>query len=129
MRARGFTLIELLVVLAILGALLAMLPTGLGAALPGLRFHAAARELALALRAARVQAVVGGSARSVALDGAGLPSGTTLALDRRAGSDAPPVVRFYPDGSSSGAVIRLVQGSRAYRIEVDWLTGRVSLDD
>ncbi len=36
-------------------------------------------------------------------------------------------LRFYPDGSTSGAAIRLSQGRSAYRVDVDWLLGRVSV--
>jgi hypothetical protein len=35
------------------------------------------------------------------------------------------VVRFFPDGSSNGAVIKLANGSTAYRIDVSWMMGDI----
>ena len=37
------------------------------------------------------------------------------------------MVRFYPDGSSSGAVITLRRDALAYTVTVDWLLGSVSM--
>ena len=36
-------------------------------------------------------------------------------------------IRFYPDGSSSGAIITLRRESLAYTLKVGWLLGRVSM--
>jgi len=35
-------------------------------------------------------------------------------------------VRFFPNGSSSGATISLKSKGQAYEVRVNWLTGRVS---
>ena len=37
-------------------------------------------------------------------------------------------IRFYPDGSSTGGRITVSAGERKYLVDVDWLTGRVSID-
>ena len=37
------------------------------------------------------------------------------------------ILRFYPDGSTSGAVITMHLGGAAYLIEMDWLIGAVSV--
>lgn len=34
-------------------------------------------------------------------------------------------IRFFPDGSSTGGYIRIKADNKAYRISVNWLTGRV----
>lgn len=34
-------------------------------------------------------------------------------------------IRFFPDGSSTGGYIRIKTDNKAYRISVNWLTGRV----
>jgi general secretion pathway protein H len=38
-------------------------------------------------------------------------------------------IRFYPDGSSTGGRITVASGERKYLVDVDWLTGRVSIDE
>ena len=38
-------------------------------------------------------------------------------------------IRFYPDGSSTGGRITVSAGERKYLVDVDWLTGRVSIED
>ena len=38
-------------------------------------------------------------------------------------------IRFYPDGSSTGGRVTVSAGEREYRVDVDWLTGRVSIAD
>jgi general secretion pathway protein H len=38
-------------------------------------------------------------------------------------------IRFYPDGSSTGGRITVASGERKYLVDVDWITGRVSIDD
>jgi general secretion pathway protein H len=38
-------------------------------------------------------------------------------------------IRFYPDGSSTGGRVTLSSGERKYLVDVDWLTGRVSIGD
>ena len=38
-------------------------------------------------------------------------------------------IRFYPDGSSTGGRITVASGERKYLVDVDWLTGRVSIQD
>ena len=44
-------------------------------------------------------------------------------------SDKKGSIRFYPDGSSTGGRITLAVGERKYLVDVDWLTGRVSIAD
>jgi len=38
-------------------------------------------------------------------------------------------IRFYPDGSSTGGRITVAAGERKYLVDVDWLTGRVSINE
>jgi general secretion pathway protein H len=38
-------------------------------------------------------------------------------------------IRFYPDGSSTGGRITVASGERKYLVDVDWLTGRVSIGE
>ena len=38
-------------------------------------------------------------------------------------------IRFYPDGSSTGGRITVSAGERKYLVDVDWLTGRVAINE
>ncbi len=42
-------------------------------------------------------------------------------------SDKVGAIRFFPDGGSNGGRITLAAGERKYDVDVDWLTGRVSI--
>ena len=38
-------------------------------------------------------------------------------------------IRFYPDGSSNGGRVTVGAGGRAFAVDVDWLTGHVTIND
>jgi general secretion pathway protein H len=44
-------------------------------------------------------------------------------------TDKVGTIRFYPDGSSNGGRITVGAGGRAFEVDVDWLTGRVTIKD
>lgn len=130
--ACGFTLIEMLVVLVILGLALSIVagfaPTGRGT----LDLASGTDQLASALRLARSRAIarqqpvlftVTADGRGYVLDGVakGLPPTVVAAME------GVPVIRFAPDGSSSGGAVRLATGNRMRQLRVEWLTGRVSV--
>jgi general secretion pathway protein H len=129
-REAGFTLTELLVVLAI--------PVLLQTAMPGARSRAAAQALAQDLRTLRGQAIAGGSATSIRFDAAHqiyllepgdhkhtLPNAVPFSLPRAAATQ----IGFYPDGSSNGGTVYVGDGALRHRIAIDWLSGRVTVDD
>ncbi len=122
--AAGFTLIEILAVLTLVALLAGIAAPRLETLLtPGI--DRTSRRVALAVREQRSLAMLSG--RLVALEPAAvaplLPAGTVV---ERAGEDAA-AIRFYPSGNSNGG--RLVLAARDGRraIDVDWLTGRVTV--
>ena len=143
-RQAGFTLIELIVVLAILGFALTLIvgykpPWG-----NGLGVRATAGQLASALRLARSQAIARGKPVSVIIDVAAhryrigrepdrrLPSALTIELLTVAGERrkaAESAIRFNSDGSSTGGGITIGDAVRRLTVGVDWLTGRVNIND
>jgi general secretion pathway protein H len=143
--ARGFTLVELLVVLALIALVIAVASPVVSNAFPGAETKAAARELATGFRFARSEAITGNREVGMVLDlenrryGVGgeddiheLPEEAEITLvtarseriDERTG-----VIRFFPDGSSTGGGVSLAHGNKEYRVMVDWLTGRVRVFD
>ena len=145
MRERGFTLIELAVTLAIAALIMAIALPMLSGLSARAQFKAAAHEIAAALRATRSRAIASGRSAALVLDvrqsayqidatGAPhrLPKGVHLVLltiTEERHDDNTGAIRFFPDGSSTGGSVRLIEDGKRYDVLVDWLTGRVSLDD
>ena len=139
----GFTLIELIVVLALAGLIMAVTPPLLSKAMPGLQLKSTARQLAAGLRFARGRAVAHRTEAALTLD----LEARTATVDGREGTLSIPEdldvelvstvgeledenrgrIRFYPDGSSTGGRITLGYRGNGYDLDVDWLTGRVSI--
>ena len=136
----GFSLIEVVAVMLIIallsGLAVAMMP-GTGRA--GLK--AVALETAALLRRERLGAVLTGRNRVVSLDrerrsfvGEGgvvaIPRDVVvniLGVDEQL-SGRQTVVRFHPDGASSGTVLRLSRQGTEYEIRVNWYTGGVAVE-
>ncbi len=143
-RSGGFTLLELLVVVALMGLLLALVPARIGAG-SGAELRAAARSVAAGLRHARATAVgrrveavfqidldnkkftVSGDARVYALPRdieIKLFTGQQEVISEKLGG-----IRFYPDGGATGGRVTVFSGERKFEVDVDWMTGRVSIGD
>jgi general secretion pathway protein H len=144
-RAQGFTLLEMLVVLvigAVIYAVLLSAPFGKASAAD---LKAAARSLASGLRTAQTTAMATRRDALLTLDvesreylatGEGqshkIPDNIDVKLDTaqtEVTSEKRGSIRFYPDGSSTGGRITVASGERKYLVDVDWLTGRVSIDE
>ena len=140
-RQAGFTLIEVtavVLIIALVVSLVLSMTSGTGRP----RLKALALEAAALLRRERVNAILTGHDRQVSLDGARrllvgekgdivmIPRDVVLdilgASEVRSGRLA--IVRFHPDGASSGAVLRLSRERTEYEIRVNWYTGGVTID-
>lgn len=131
----GFTLIEILIVMSLLAIVYALALPALGSLTAEGRLDRAANALHGELRAARAQALLEG--QSVALDvvasvadpdiGVTLKNtaaGETVA-ERKIAQDRR--VRFFPDGSATGRHIVLSLDGSQRAVDLDWLTGNISL--
>jgi len=142
---RGFTLIELLVVLAIMTLLLVIAVPQIGTVLPQMELKSGAREVAAALREARSRAIASNSDVVFSLDvdqhrysisgdkkRHSLSTNIDLLLytaqQERTGRSSGSI-HFFPDGSSTGGHVLLSKASKSYKVAVDWLTGRVEIQD
>ncbi len=141
-RARGVTLIELLLVIGLIAAATALAASVVTAGLPGQQLRGAAREVAAQLRYTRAQAIVTGKAQMFTIDA---QTREWQAPNRRHGvlpkvvkivatvarSEQPKQgvagVRFFPEGASTGGRIMLQHERAGWQLDVDWLTGEVTL--
>lgn len=142
----GFTILEILVVLVI-GAMAYAVILGVPFRGPSTQdLKAASRTLASGLRQAQSMALATRRDATLTLDldarefevsGApqgirSLPKELDLQLytaQSEALSERKGAIRFYPDGSSTGGRITVSSGERKFLVDVDWLTGRVSIGD
>ncbi len=137
-------MLELLIVLMIIAVVSAVvLPTILGGGVSNSALRGAARELAAGLRFARSEAVSKHRETFVAIDLAGrrfkvaddpaehdLPKDAELKLFTAQSDivgETTGAIRFFPDGGSNGGRVTIASGERKYDVDVDWLTGRVSI--
>lgn len=138
--SRGFTLLELVVTLSVLALAVGLAIPTIARSTEAIRVRADVAGFSALLRHARERAIVTRKAHAVVVDPAGRrvnlvaggPEGEvreTRALPERltVEADPPPalVVRFEPQGGSSGGDFRLSSSGVVYRVRVDALTGRV----
>lgn len=144
-RETGFTLLELIVVLAIGAAVYLVLLSGPIGKAGAADLKAAARTLASGLRQAQTAAMASRRDAVMTIDVDSrefvtsvdptprkLPDNLELKLytaQSEVTSERRGSIRFYPDGSSTGGRITVASGERKYLVDVDWLTGRVSIND
>ncbi|WP_417615068.1 GspH/FimT family pseudopilin [Oceanisphaera sp.] len=141
MRTTAFTLLELLVVLTLASLLMTVVTPRFAALLPGAELKSYSRQTAALLRLARSQAIASGEevmleldpdTRSSRITGQAKPSSwpKQIAVSFADTANDPGAnLTFYPDGSASGGTLLIAGRERHYRIEVNWLTGRIRLHD
>lgn len=141
-RAAGFSLLEMLLVvglIAIASTLAAMALTG---GLEGMRLRSSAKEIASQLRYTRAQAIATGQPQRFVIDPAGhrwqapnqrkgaIPDSLAVQFtgareaQARAGQGG---ILFFSDGASTGGRVQLQARQAAWRVDVTWLTGEVTL--
>lgn len=139
-RQRGFSLVELMVVMAIAGLVLAVAVPASMRFYDSMQTRQAVRDTITLLSSARQQAVIQGVTQDVIID----PRRRTLTLNNTV-REMPGnlgltvhgaaelnlqnagVIRFYPEGGSSGGGLDIDNpGVGRVSIAVDWLVGRVT---
>jgi len=137
---KGFTLIELLAAITIVGMLLAVAVPASARFYESIQYRQAIREVITLLGSARYKAVNEGRSQDVVVDPerrelilndklVRLPGDLNITVhgSRELNQRDRGVIRFYPEGGSSGGGIDIERpGVDGVKISVDWLVGRVS---
>jgi general secretion pathway protein H len=139
----GFTLMEMLVGLAILTLALTLVPPLFTNVITSTQIKSATRILAASLKQVRSEAISKQTETTLTLDvesqqfavgvklrSLDLPKDTRLTLiaaDTEQLSAQQAAIRFFPDGSSTGGRIELSHLRNQYRIDVNWLTGTITI--
>ena len=145
MRDRGFTLLELLVVVTIMAIVYVLVPQMFFSGVSGADLRASSRDIAAGLRQARSIAVNEKRETAVTLDlekrvfaltgntrTFQLPEKLELKLytaQSEIVNERQGAIRFFPDGSSTGGRVTVASGERKFLVDVDWLTGKVSIQN
>lgn len=137
----GFTLIEMLVVVAVLGMAMGLVATSAPMRSHAIEMQAVVEQVANAARLAHAQAITSNRAVYLTLDVHAhslrvdkipptlLPATMRVTMTAVSGDSVGgplTVIRFNPDGSTTGGRIELAEGSRRAMVGVNWLTGRVN---
>ena len=143
-RQRGFTLIEMIAVLMLVALVAGAVAFSLGKNMQGVKTRAAVRDLTAAMRYTRGQAIVKHEQRALEIDVEArtylapgrplveLPEGLDMKLLTAASEqtgDSKGLIRFFPDGSSSGGRVTLKRDDHEWRVEIAWLTGEVRMEE
>lgn len=145
MRQSGFSLLEVIVVITIIALSYTLLPKMVFSGVSGAELRSNARAVATGLRRARDAAI---NTKREAVMSINLENREfTLPNDAKRHklnekldvklftseadqiSDKVGMIRFYPDGSSNGGRVTVAAGERGFEIDVDWLTGHVTIKD
>lgn len=140
---QGFTLIEVMLVLVLGALLMGVVASSLHS---GPTLRQATREVATSLRQARAQALLqqqavvwkmDAKAKRYWLEGKQItqtdkPLATEVEAKINTASSevygsGQGGIRFFPDGSSTGGSVELTFKQQTFKINVEWITGRVSV--
>ena len=139
--ARGFTLIEMLAVIVLIAIAATVAAVSLHGRSRG-ELQAAAQRVAAGLRDTRTRAMATGKPQWFSVDlrahaymvpgrvPRGLPAAATVHVEAAAEAGKQPGIArigYFPDGSSSGGNITLSEAQRSAHVDVDWLTGAVTV--
>ena len=137
----GFTLLELVAVLTIAALMVAVSAPNMQKMYQSMQYRGAVGDVVGALNGGRYAAIRTGVQQDILVNPRTrevthgdavktLPSSIELDVlgSRELNRDGAGVIRFYPDGGSSGGYVSLaLEGGQAVQVQVAWLLGRVSL--
>ena len=140
-REIGFTLLEMLVAITIAAIVLGVSAPSMQRLYKSSQYHGAVNDVVTTLTSARYQAIRSGGNQDVFINPTTreislgeivktLPESLQIEIlgSGELNVDGAGVIRFYPDGGSSGGYVNLThENGISVQVQVDWLLGRVSL--
>jgi general secretion pathway protein H len=139
---RGFTLLEIVIVVAMIALIMALSAFALNRQLPGQQLRNTAKQIAAELRFTKTQALISGKPQVFSInpktrewEGPKRHAGTVpraLEIITTTASNEQPsgelaVIKFFPEGASTGGRIILKRDNAMWQVDVKWLTGDVSI--
>ncbi len=142
---QGFTLIEIIIVLVISVLGFSVISSNINSGNYGTKLQLVSRDIASALRYAQSQALL--NQQSVAVDINLKDNSYSLSNQQKQYSFNQAIsvslviaeeeysaeqiasIRFFPDGSSTGGRIKLEWGNQFRQIDVNWITGQVTINE
>ncbi len=140
-RESGFTLLEMLAAITIAAIVLGVSAPAMQRLYKSSQYHGAVNDVVTKLTSARYLAIRSGGNEDVFIN----PESREITLGENVttlpeslqmevlgswelNTGGAGVIRFYPDGGSSGGFVNLTQENGvSVQVQVDWLLGRVSL--
>lgn len=142
---KGFTLIEVIVVLMVIVVGFGVISRRINTGNHGTKLQLVTRDIASALRYAQSQALL--NQKPIAVDISLKDNSYSLSNQQKQFSFNQEItvslviaeeeytdeqvgsIRFFPDGSSTGGRIKLEWGSQMTQIDVNWITGQVTINE
>ena len=140
-REVGFTLLEMLVAITIAAVVMGVSAPAMQRLYQSSQYHSAVSDTVTMLSSARYQAIRRGGQADVVINPESreislgtkvhsLPKNLRMEVlgSRELNRDGAGIIRFYPDGGSSGGYVNLTsENDKTVQVQVDWLLGRVKL--
>ncbi|HPY42176.1 MAG TPA: GspH/FimT family pseudopilin [Thiolinea sp.] len=141
LKKQGFSLIEVMLVLVIAALMMGVVASALT---EGPVLRKSAREVATSMRQARSIAILQRKETIWTMDISSRQFGLALnkaeqrslptSIEAKVNTAKTEIVsatqgniRFYPDGSSTGGSVELTAHGQTFKVNVEWISGRISL--
>jgi general secretion pathway protein H len=139
---KGFSLIEILVVMVFIAVIAGFVSSSMTKSLKKTKLRAVSKNLVSAIRYTRGQAVVKHEQKTISFNVKDktykAPRKKTVHIpdeidinvftaDSEVADETTGAIRFFSDGSSTGGWVKLTYGNKIWKINVNWLTGEISM--
>lgn len=141
---RGFSLIEILLVLVMIAVMIGITASFMSGSLEQAKIRAVSKDLVSALKYTRGQAVIKHEEKTIEFN----VKNRTYRAPKKKQVQIPEEIemnlytaesdiidedrgkiRFFSDGSSTGGWIKLTYSNKIWKINVNWLTGEIRMEE